>query len=225
MHREFVPCGILVALGSVVTAAPRLQAAVILDANYQPELTHTAAITTPPPSYYSNEDHAKTFRVQNSGAITRVEVRVGRGTTPGGPLLFDLRTTRPDGSPSDDGPGVVLATGSTMAVTEGWPAYQWISFDNLNVPVTFGEMLAIVLQTDAGGYYGWGCRIGGTYADGLMYRRATGASIPTGGLWTSQGGFDTAFKVWIDTSIPEPASLGLLGVGSAAILSARRLPL
>lgn len=217
---------LVIASGLLGALALSTQGTVILDANYQPELTHTAAITTPPPSFYSNEDHAQTFVVRNSGVITSVEVRVGRGTTPGGPLLFDLRSTKLDGSPSDDGPGAVLAIGSAPldVVTGTWPDYGWVRFDSLDVPVSAGDRLAIVLQTDEGGYYGWGCRVGGTYTDGMLYRRATGASLPTGGLWAANAGYDAAFRVWVDAGIPEPATFGLLGLGSVGFMSHRRTP-
>lgn len=209
---------LLASFGAVVLAGASLaggaRAAVILDANYDPVLTHTAAITTPPPDYYSNEDASQTFRVINTGTIRKIEVRVGRGTLPGGPLLFDLRTTKADGSPSDDTPGAILATGSAplASITGSFPDYQWIAFDNLNVPTTANTKLAIVLHTDQGGYYGWGCRAPGAYSNGGLFRRAFGASLPTGDLWQETVGFDAAFRVYVNT-VPEPISAAGLVIG------------
>lgn len=189
------------------TACPLAAGTIVLDANYQPALTHTAAITSPPPAGYSFEDHAQTFVIENTGTLRSIEVRVGRGgfATPG-PLAVDLRTTTESGAPSDNGPGVVLASGEipSASILNTFPNYEWLSITGLNVPVVAGQRLAIVLENNGGGYYGWGCRINGEYAPGGMYRRAVGDSLPTGDLWEFTNGFDTAFRVFVEVAAACP---------------------
>lgn len=202
MPRFACPLLLLAAASTSLLARP-----IVLDANYQPALTHTAAITSPPPSFYSFEDHAQTFVVENTGTLRSIEVRVGRGGfVNAGPLLVDVRTTTPAGAPSDNGPGVVLASSEipSASILSTFPNYEWHSITGLNVPVVAGQRLAIVLENNGGGYYGWGCRINGEYAPGGMYRRAVGDSLPTGDLWEFTNGFDTAFRVFVEVAAACP---------------------
>lgn len=202
MHRLALPVMTLAAATPQLIARP-----IVLDANYQPELTHTAAITSPPPAGYSFEDHAQTFVVENTGVIRSIDVRVGRGGfVNSGPLVVDVRTTTPGGAPSDNGPGVVLASGEipSSAIVNSFPNYEWLSITGLDVPVVAGQRLAIVLENNSGGYYGWGCRINGEYAPGGMHRRAVGDSLPTGDLWEFTNGFDAAFRVFVEVAAPCP---------------------
>jgi hypothetical protein len=204
--------GMAIALLALVSG-PHAHALLLLDAHYEPVLTHTASIATPPSTPHSFEDYAQTFTTQHSGVITGIEVQISRGIAPAGPLLFELLTTA-DGRPSVEGPATVVASADAplASITASLPQYQWYAFENLNVPVTAGQSLAIVLQNDSGGYYGWGCRVGSTYEAGRLFRRAVGVSDPPGGTWTSVDGYDAAFRVWldVDTIIPEPSAFVLM---------------
>ena len=211
-HKDAIWVGMTTALLALYSGS-KAQALVLLDAHYEPVLTHTASIATPPSTPHAFEDYAQTLTAQHSGVITRIEVQISRGIAPAGPLLFELLTTA-QGRPSIEGPSTVLASAAAplASITASLPQYQWYAFENLSVPVTAGQSLGIVLQNDSGGYYGWGCRVGSTYEAGKLFRRSVGASDPPGGTWTPVEGYDAAFRVWmdVDTIIPEPSALVLM---------------
>jgi hypothetical protein len=84
-----------------------------------------------------------------------------------------------------------------------------------SIPVTPGEVLALVLQNPLAGfpYYGWAGVSGDMYARGGLFSEASSLGRPTFGSEP----FDLAFQTFVDTTppVPEPATFHLIASGFA----------
>jgi hypothetical protein len=191
-----------------VLARP-VSAAPVLDQNYSPSLDFSAAVTRGP--LYVDEDKAQTFTVGLTGLLDRIEVPVSRHPTTTGPLGLEVRTVI-GGVPAADG-----VLGSVLASVEisllGIPplpggGYTWVAATGLNIPVTQGQQLAIVLQNLDVNFIGWGANL--TYGGGALFTRENNAA------WQGLGAFDGAFRTYV--AVPETGGWLML-TGATALVA------
>lgn len=202
-------------------------------------------------------DSAQTFTVGATGELSGFDIWVTRQQNVLQPLLFDVRRTLA-GAPVDSNTGPdILASGQLPAesIAESRPfdppsgygplaaaiidlhsphlapeALVHVDLDSLNIAVTQGEILAIVLRTEdpndfRGIGYVWHGKSPGEYDGGSQYYRSSADNS-----WHSFDPFptfstDMAFRTYVQ-QIPEPhgAMLCVLAVlfgGVATVLSRR----
>jgi hypothetical protein len=156
-------------------------------------------------------DWSQTFTVGLTGTLTSFDVAIRTISTAFSPLLVDLRTTS-GGLPTeaDAGANVLFSTSVTGIPND--PNFTIHSFV-VGVPVTAGDVLAIVLRSDdLNPVYGWAAVTTDSYAGGAAFRRLFS------GTWgTSTAGINELwFRTFVDQGtapVPEPALLGLLVTG------------
>jgi len=164
-------------------------------------------------------DTSQTFTVGVSGTLAHVDMRVGRhDDTVTDPLLFDVRTTSGGIPSTPNSGGDILASVSIPASTiptigTADPAFFSVDLTPFTVPVTAGEVLAIVLRSNApsNGSYVWvgtgGPLASDGYASGSAFQRGVFAAGP--GPWGSPSGYmndDLAFRTYVAVN---QASTGL----------------
>ena len=164
-------------------------------------------------------DTSQTFTVGVSGTLAQVDMRVGRhDDTVTDPLLFDVRTTSGGIPSTPNSGGDILASVSIPASTiptigTADPAFFSVDLTPFTVPVTAGEVLAIVLRSNApsNGSYVWvgtgGPLASDGYASGSAFQRGVFAAGP--GPWGSPSGYmndDLAFRTYVAVN---QASTGL----------------
>jgi hypothetical protein len=193
------------------------RADLVLDQFNTPTNTGEAIIVGNP----SPTDEAQTITVGVTGTLARIDLLVREDTTSTANLLFDIRATN-GGVPVADNTGVlasVVVPHGTVPIDPLTMTYTSIDISSFGVPVTDGEMLAIVLRTDTGGRYLW--KNGNpVYTRGESFFRFPNVS-PDWRTWSSAGNnFDFAFRTYVDTAVavPEPSTLTLLGIGTLSLL-------
>lgn len=172
-------------------------------------------------------DVAQTFTVGLAGTLSLVSVNIARTADTTAPLFVEIRTTV-GGIPNAVDGQVLLSTplsaaqvpiaSPTTAGPLNGPAFAFINVDlsAFGLAVTPGEVLALSMTSDAspGGYL-WGLNVPGTYAGGNSYYR--GNSLDA--AWIL-GGADQNFRTFV--SVPEPASMALIAIAFAALVTSRR---
>ena len=84
-----------------------------------------------------------------------------------------------------------------------------------NLIVAPGDGLALTLRSEAiAGGYGWAFGLGDPYAGGHGHFRADNPG--TGPFLV--GGADQFFKTFVDSSIPEPSTFLLMGIGAVGFM-------
>ena len=172
-------------------------------------------------------DIAQTFTVGIAGTLSQVAVNIARTGDTTAPLFVEIRSTV-GGIPNAVDGQVLLSTPlSAAAVPIAGPttagpfssapfAFVNVDLSAFGLAVTPGEVLALSLTSDAvrGGYL-WGLNAPGTYAGGHGYYR--GNSLDA--AWIL-GGADQNFRTFV--SVPEPASLALVAIALAGLVTMRR---
>lgn len=217
--RRFAAIGLLIAaVGSTALADP------VLDQSNDPTPTAAAG-----PGSSNLVDWAQTFTVGVTGTLTSVEVRVFRTSGVTDPLLFDIRTTT-GGAPTEADAGANILSSFSIAAAVvslgsvlGDGVFVSIA---VSVPVTAGDVLAIVLRSDAPGGsfapYFWDGTSAGSYGGGAAYLR-----FGAGMFGVSTFLSDLSFKTFVDSmrtgdqTVPEPSLLLLLATG-AGLVACRR---
>src|SRR5262249_4955876 len=154
-----------------------------------------------------------------TGTLARIDVLVREDSTSTRDLLFDIRATN-GGVPVTDNTAVlasVVVAHGTVPTDLLTMTYTSIDISAFGLAVTEGEMLAIVLRTDTGGRYLWknGAPV---YTRGAAFFREPNVG-PNWRSWSSAGNnFDFAFRTYVDTTVPEPSTLALLGIGTLSLL-------
>lgn len=187
-----------------------LQAQLVIDQQFLP--------TSQPPNGYIIEDLqtlAQSFTAGTTGRLYRIEVEIARHTTPPPfPVFAELRTTLPDGSPSNAILGKVQIPTDSILTT-----FSFVSadFSTLNIPLVSGTRYAIVLRSDSantgGGINPYAWRLGASGVDGYT----AGQNFVN---FNNGNGFfalidDHGFRTIV--AIPEPATVILMtivGIGT-----------
>lgn len=185
-----------------------------------PILDQFAIPPSPPLNGFLAEDTqtlAQTFTVGLPGRLAAVDLdlaccldRDGLISFPAD-LMVEIRTTLPDGTPSDDVLAAVAVKAQTLS--PGFFAFERIPLGSHGIDVLPGDVLAIVLSSSAPGLglfnpYAWALDTSGAYVRGDGYVKHTGD-------WSKTSDF--GFK----TYVPEPASTALIGLALAALAGRR----
>ena len=203
------------------------QAVVILDQSFTND-EHLWAFVHHSPDSESYYPKAQTFTVGVSGVLTSIELELGGlffDPDPPGNFSLDLLTTDAEGVPTLNSLATIISPLASLPAS----SYSWIGFDfsSFNLDVTAGEVLAIeigipdplVVDNFIPGISWLGSSSGfpPTYAYGDAYYLAEDSNFVT---LKSSFSFDTpdemdlVFKTYVDTtSVPEPSTIVLLGLG------------
>ena len=191
--------------------------------------------TQVPPNGVLAEDTetvAQTFTVGLGGLLTAIDLELacclrptGEVTFPSDDLLIEIRTTLPDGSPSNDVLATMTARSRQLSV--GSFEFERFRLGADRFYVSPGDVLAIVLSSTAPALglfnpYAWSRDVG--YDGGAaFFDRGDGFLFL---------GSDMGFKTYVRPvrepantadvrSVPEPASFSLIALGIAAIARVR----
>jgi PEP-CTERM motif len=212
-HTRRVLVPLAVAL-MVISLPPRAARAVlVLDQVFDPG---------PSPTAFSGVSlgipKAQTFTVGLAGTLARVDVDILRqdnGPLGNGPLLFDVRSTTGGGAPIENDATPLASLTIPAATIPTTFGFFSIDVSGFGIPVTPGEILAIVLRgTRTDTDYEWVGSFPNPYPAGDLYFRNASAGFPT---WTlentlDQESVDLAFKTFV-AAAPAPSTLVLFGAG------------
>jgi hypothetical protein len=162
---------------------------------------------------------AQTFLAEESGPLNRIGMAINYGGTPTHPVTLELRNV------VDDRPGPVVLASSTLPASEIVRAdfndivFTFFDFSGDLIPIVQGTQYAVAASTTNPEFgYTIMARSDKEYPDGGGFGSSDG-----GTTWLGFGGsppiLDHAFSVRL---IPEPASLGLLGLGGLLVFRRRR---
>ena len=146
---------------------------------------------------------AQTFTVGTTGTLTRADVLVAQlFRTQGEDLDISIFNTS-DGVPRTRLTPLVHVPAASVPITShasnfGDYAYMSAAFA---LPVTAGDVLAIVVSTGQTSTYFWAGVFGGGYLGGQLYRTSTA-------LWSPSDSQDQAFRTFVAPSRPPTANAG-----------------
>ena len=198
-------------------AAPA-SAAVILDQNF---------VTTDDPNNNTalgivTTSLAQTFTVGISGKLDSIVIQVLQDPATTGDLIGDIRAltgSAPASLASSALASVTVANGGIGTI--GSTPYAWTSIlvdvSAANIMVTSGDMLSFVLSSPIGEVFFAQTDYTNAYAGGSRWSQ-DGDGTPFSELASA----DLAFKTYVDTELPEPATLVIFGVGLAGLGYVRR---
>src|SRR5262249_7085045 len=134
-----------------------------------------------------------------------------------GTLLFDVRATTAGGAPIENNAAALAAVSIPAASVPVTLGFFSVDVSAFGIPVTPGEVLAIVLR-EVGGPdidYIWSGGVGNPYPAGAEYFRNPTGGFPT---WTlsSDGNPDLGFKTFVTVPAPSAAVLFSMGLGALA---------
>jgi hypothetical protein len=173
-------------------------------------------------------DKAQTFTVGIAGELSAVRLDIFRNALESEPLHFDLRTTA-GGFPTqpDSGPTVLAEVTIPASDVGTSPTFFEIDLTPFNIPVSVGEVLGLVLRSDADfipAAHGYEWELGFTdlYPRGESFFRTPGNGWSVNSIPASQG-FETFVQA---ASVPEidasgvPSAFTLL-LGGVLVLKCR----
>ena len=203
-----------VVAAALLVGASGARADVVLDQSFDP-------MSAPPPFGFCAgvnglNDEAQTFTVGVTGTLAQVDVKIIPVGAPQD-LVVEVRPTV-GGVPVESDTAVLA---SVRLPASGIPtSYGFLSVDvrPFAVPVTEGEVLAIVLRSDGfSGVYCWGGDVTDAYLAGQRFIRNPGTG------WSAAGsvGVDLGFRTFVETSstaVPGPDGLLLFTIGGLGLL-------
>lgn len=183
-------------LSLFLLAAP-VNAAPVKDQAFEPSPPDTI------PTVFREYRWAQTFTVGVTGTLTRVDVQFAQ--------LFnqqpeDLEITIFDtvgGAPRAPITAPFHIAPASVPIVlhpSTWEGYAFLSAA-FALPVTAGDVLAIVVSTGPSSQYYWAGAFGGGYPGGQLYRT-------TNTTWSAAGPEDQAFRTFVATSRPPTANAG-----------------
>lgn len=166
-------------------------------------------------------DLAQTFTIETSGTLRWIDLQLRRPTTFEDPwdLEVDVRPTTAEGIPvEDDGAALATRTLSSGQIPNFLLPRTATRIDDLAIPVTAGDRLAVVLRSPASPMgvapYDWFAGpFGDAYAGGSTFCR--GADIPQCAAGWADLESDMQMRVVVE--VPEPAGASLGAVAFAAL--------
>jgi hypothetical protein len=178
------------------------------------------------------KDIAQTFTVANTGLLTEVDVVVNlQPGFPNGEMFFDVRPVHSGVPVEDDEQAIAAVTLSSVPLGTGLTI---LGFAGLRIPVTQGELLAIVLRGSPGVAFAWFAH---TYDRGQGFLRQ---GVPPFETWTPYFGgppgqtIEFAFRTFVEcadedacvpfvfgSSVPAPPTIVLLDGALVLIVGAR----
>ncbi len=159
-------------------------------------------------------DVAQTFTVGQTGQLVKVDVFVNRSAGVTEDLVLSIFDTSLGGVPNAIVPTATAPIGAASLLAE---TDTWISFDlsAFNLNFTAGDLLAIVLQSDATGdeQYSWVSTgfVEASYPGGAVYNRF----LDNEWVFEPSGFIDVGFRTFV---VPEPSSLALLLLAGMSLL-------
>lgn len=198
--------GFLIVAGFILAGGATAHATPLLDQSYTASTGAESGITDG-----TGFQRAMTVTVGITGDLTSVEVGVTGGT-----LDLDILSTS-GGVPTE----TVLGTGTFDSAAGGFSTFTTA------LSVTAGEVLALEPICTSGPCGFWATNIPNTYAGGqsFLVSPAAGINSFTSDLDATGSSRGEDFQTFVDpsaTSVPEPLTLSLFGVGLAGLAVARR---
>ena len=209
----------------VVLTSPAARAAVLLDQSFDPtgHVTVNAGIA----GFNAHQERAQTFKVGQTGLLTRVDVFSKVFAPATGSLLLDIRGTTASGAPDPAiTPLGILSSASVPATSMPGGNGDFVTFTlNTPLPVTAGTTLAIGLRASPGASFGLLGSSGDPYLFGKAYERET-----TNHNWVNETNYDLGFRTFVDTAgavtaAPVPAGIGPGAIAALGLLAVRRFRL
>lgn len=166
-------------------------------------------------------DLAQTFTIETSGTLRWIDLQLSRPSTFEDlwDLEVDVRPTTVEGLPvEDDGAALATRTLTSGQVPNFLAPRTATRIDELAIPVTAGDRLAVVLRSPTSpenvAPYDWfGGPSGDAYAGGSTFCR--GAAIPLCAAGWADLASDMQVRVVVE--VPEPAGAALGAVARAAL--------
>lgn len=175
---------------------------------------------------------AQTFTPAISGLLDSIQIHSGAFADSGSGVKLSILTTS-GGVPTSN------LLGSVFALTSGYLEDDWntINLASLNLVLTAGTTYALKLETTAGPdsiWWDYDYWVPGVtpdpYTGGDLYvdLNGSGWALADAGIAGAASYVDAMFRTFMDTDIqtaivPEPFTLGLVGIGLAGLLARKHL--
>jgi K319-like protein len=193
--RRRVAC-VFTLMFTLLAAAPG-DAASIKDQAFEPPTPDTI------PTISGQYRWAQTFMVGVTGTLTRSDVLVAQmfGVQPEDldVTIFDTVAGAPH-LPLTAPFHISAASVPIVAHPSSFDSYAYLSA-SFTLPVTTGDVLAIVVSTGSSSQYYWAGVYGGGYSGGQLYQTTTNT-------WSPSGTEDQAFRTFVAASRPPIANAG-----------------
>ncbi len=159
-------------------------------------------------------DIAQTFTVGESGTLHKIGFYAQpTGILGGGNFIFDIRPTMKGVPVEDDNLALVKIIIPVSEFTPDENGYVLFDISSSHLNVSEGAILAAVLQSDTS-YANINGNIYDPYSAGRAYSRYSNAQDTTWlGGFGAQADWDFGFKTYVNTPVPEPSTILLLGAG------------
>ena len=171
------------------------------------------------PTIFDGLHWGQTFTVGVSGTLTSVQVLVAQLFNQQAEDLLVTIFNTSGGLPNNPVTPAIHLSPTIVPIVQhasDFTDYAYLSA-SFSLPVTTGNVLAIVLSTGDTSQYFWAGVLSGGYPRGQLFRNE-------GFVWTPEGVEDQVFRTFVEpkANVPELPSLLLFAFGFAALLRYRR---